>query len=175
MSDSPHDRLARYDRWVIRLLWLGVFVAALAFVMEVAAAQATPTPTPGNVSEVAGYYNDSDTSVGNTSWLANRSDPTLQNVSYWAVVSGGWIIGDGSGAPGGIGLAGPLVLGVTLGGALLLGPISRARVGPVAGAVLVVTLLFGVTSAALAPVWLVPIGLFVLGLVASAVVISILR
>jgi hypothetical protein len=147
--------------------------AALAVGLMVGAAPAAgqPTPTPeGNISDTAPYYADDNASVANESWLGNRTDPTLQNVTYWTVRIGPWLIGDGSQAPGGVGLAGSLILGLAVGGALL-GPVSRANVGPVAGGVLAVTLVFGLTAAALAPAWLLPVGLFVVGLVLTVVIV----
>lgn len=172
MSEPTHERLKRYDRWVVGALWVAVAIGLLAFLTDVASAQATPTPTV-NASDVAPYYADA-TATPDNSTLANRSDPTLENVSFWAVQSGGWIFGTGSLAPGGVGLAGPLLIGVTAGGALL-GPIGAERVGPVAGGVLAMSVLFGLGAATITPAWVPAMGLFLLGLLVTVVVLRTLR
>lgn len=154
---------------LIGLLTTAAIVIGLVMGADQVAGQATPTPE-GNISDTAPYYADDNASVANESWLGNRTDPTLQNVTYWTVRIGPWVIGDGAQAPGGVGLAGSLILGLAVGGALL-GPVSRANVGPVAGGVLAVTLVFGLTAAALAPAWLLPVGLFVVGLVLTVVIV----
>lgn len=177
MSDDTSPALEPAEGWVRWLCKLAVLLGAIALLattlepavlVEPAAAQATPTPD-GNISDTAPYYSDDNASVENDSWSANRTDPTLANVTYWVVTGGGWIVGTGDVAPGGAGLTGSLVLGLVVGG-VLLGPVSRERVGPVAGGVLLVTALFGISAAALAPSWLWAVVLFIVGLLFTVVI-----
>ena len=140
----------------------------------------TPTPTPTNtpignengttesVDEKAPYYDGANTEVQNESWMQGRDRATLENVLHLASRFGTFVVGGGESAQGGIGSAGPLLVGTVLLGAMI-GASVRSGVGSVGGGVLSIAGIVGLQAIDVAPSWLYPVVLFGLGIVLSSV------
>lgn len=157
--------------------WLHILAGAVlvsAFAVATLGFGVTPgvaannTTTAANLSDVAPYYANQSTAVNNASWMANHSDPTLQNATFHLVRFVSFVIGTGDPAPGGVGLTGPLMLTLTLMGAFL-GTLVNTRTGMVGGGVLAVMAIAAFSTVGMAPSWLYVVLLFVLGLILSAV------
>lgn len=158
---------------VVLGLWAGPGVAAGNTQTPTATPTAAPsTPTPA-LDDVAPYYAENDTTIDNESYFEGRENATLENTTGMLVRVGPIVFGSGP-AQGGVGDAGILLTGLFVGG-IALGTVFGSGVGVVGGAVLGVTTIGGLASAAVLPTWFWPITLFGLGTVLSIVVIRSIR
>lgn len=127
-----------------------------------------------NISDVAGYYNETNTSVANESWMDGRSTWSFDNgVNYLTRIST-FLIGSGHAAAGGAGSAGALVTGIAVIGAFG-GMMVGSGVGAVAGGVLGVATTIGVIEIGLAPSWLYAVVLFLIGGIATTAFVRSVR
>jgi hypothetical protein len=179
VTDSNPTPRRRVMAAVIAIALLANVVGVAALLAAPAAGQAgntptaSPTATPtASLDEKAPYYNNETASVDNETWLEGRREPTLANVTHLLTRVGGFVIGDAP-AQGG-GYAGPMITAIVLGGAIM-GAVAGTGVGIVGGGVLLVTGFFGLVSLAVAPVWLYPVAIFVVGGIVSMIVLRSLR
>lgn len=151
------------------------FVALLAAVLVVGifGTSATLATTGNNTSAKAPYYENQSTDVANESWTADHEDPTLANFTHYLTRVGGFVIGDGGQAQGG-GSANGIIVGLVF-MAAFVGVAVGTGVGSVAGAVLATIGIGGLVTAAVAPAWIYPVLLFVLGGLLSLVAIRLWR
>jgi hypothetical protein len=159
---SDHDDGPRLPPRVITCAGLLAIVVAMVAVIGVGATGAAAAQQNGtNNSTLDPYYGNASEDVGNESWMEgnqNGSDPSA--IFTFVGRAGSYVIGgDGTGS-------GPMLTGMLLLGAML-GLVVGVPVGMVGGAVLAVLALFGVVGVGLAPVWLLPVAMFGVGLLAS--------
>jgi hypothetical protein len=178
MNDTDPE-VAR--RRLYSLLCVGLLLNAFlgGFVMAANAGQAGPaslqTATAANtadVDEVAPYYADNTTQLDNESWFEGNENATLDSFVTMLTRLGTFVIGDTPAQNGGPG--GAIVVGLVLAAAMGSTMVKNGP-GPVGGVVLGLVGLAGVTAVGLAPVWLLPVVLFVLGLILTSVVVRVLR
>jgi hypothetical protein len=173
MTDSNPTPRRRVMAAVIAIALLANVVGVAALLAAPAAGQAGNTPTASpSLDEKAPYYSNDTADVDNETWLEGRREPTLANVTHLLTRVGGFVIGDAP-AQGG-GYAGPMITAIVLGGAIM-GAVAGTGVGIVGGGVLLVTGFFGLVSLAVAPVWLYPVAIFVVGGIVSMIVLRSLR
>lgn len=116
--------------------------------------------TVGTVYAVTPIYNSSNTSVSNSSWMAGRTDPTIDNVSTFITRVGTFVIGDSSSDSG----AGPLIVGLLV-GMSIIGYMGTSRSGIVAGGTVGVIAAATLTKVSLAPGWIFGVVIMLTGLV----------
>lgn len=163
--------IRRRQRQAAVLAAVAVVAALFAGVVSPVAAQ-TATPTNSSVDDKAPYYADNTTQLDNESWFAGNENATLDSFITMLTRLGTFVIGDTPAQNGGPG--GAIVVGLVLAGAMG-STMVRNGPGPVGGAVLGLVGLAGVTAVGLAPAWLLPVVLFVLGLILTSVVVRVLR
>ncbi|QLD84606.1 hypothetical protein HWV23_02685 [Natronomonas halophila] len=159
----------RVHALVIAMLLVVGGIGSIAFA-GVASAQTNETATE-SLDEKAPYYADNTTQVDNESWMAGNENATLESFVTMLSRLGTFVIGEppDDNGPGGAIIVGLIVAG-TIGSTFI-----RAGPGPVGGAVIGLVALAGVTAVGLAPVWLMGVSLFGLGLVLTSVIIGVLR
>lgn len=116
----------------------------------------------------ADYYENTSTSVNNSSWTAGRGDATLNNTIHYLTRVGTFVIGTDSGGLGAL-LTGLVVFGGVLSAS------SGKRLGIVGGAVAGVATIFALQASGLAPVWLYALGLGALGVVVAVILLRASR
>jgi len=125
------------------------------------------------INGTAPYYNNSSTATpAPDPWFAGTDGNTLAGIGRMATLTLSFIIGPGQQIPGGGGNAGPIIGGIVVAGAFL-GGVAGTRLGAPAGAVVMVTTVFGLISVGLAPVWLKIVLLALVGLVATAAILRV--
>lgn len=129
---------------IVSLLFLAIGVAT-----GVAAGQLDNT--------TGSYYNDSDADIDNESWMANRSDPTLENSTHFFSRIAGVTIGANGRA------AGTLLIGLLSFGAVA-SIMGTSDVGIVAGGSTAILVVAALTTAGFAPSWMYALVLFAVGL-----------
>jgi len=121
------------------------------------------------------YYGDNNTSeVDNETWLSGTTDGSLPNILNLLTRLGPFVIGSGVTAQGGVGSASALLTGLLV-GATMTAAGFRAGIGSVAGAVVVVAATWTFASVAIGPTWAYPVVLFVIGAIASSVILRAVR
>lgn len=167
MTQNTHHRriaLVAVVSLVLGLLWAGGFGTATV---------AAQTNNTTNISEVAPYYENHTDTPNLESWTAGATEPSVATLAHWLSRIPTFVLGDGGTAQGGGPMAGLLFSVILIGGVAAVG--SSASVGSVGGAVLGTVGILGLVAAGFVPVWLKVILLFVLGAVASIVIIDIWR
>lgn len=172
MTRPNHDR-GQFTLPIAMYVAMLIVAVGLAMTLGAGGASGQATPTE-NVSEKAPYYNGTTPDVNNESWMAGREDPSLDNVTHFVTRLGPFVIGSGTTAQGGVGMAGPMVLGLVVAGLLLAGG-ANPRVGVVGGAVLFMGSVGALATVGLFPSWLYAVALFSIGLVSATVLIRALR
>lgn len=161
-------------RTALSAVALVITISLLAVVASPAVAQQNNTTNNStNVSSYAPYYANESTDVNNESWMSGRENATLDNVVHMATRLGPFVIGDTT-APGDVGSAGMLVLGLVIGGTLL-GTMAGANVGSVGGSTLAFIVAAGLVGTGLAPAWMWAVLLMGLGLIGTAVFLRAVR
>lgn len=174
-TELPWPRPRRVLAALAALTCLALVAAGGPGVDPVAGATPTATPTPTeSVGEKAPFYENATADPNNESWMAGHENPSLTNVTHYVTRLGGFVIGSGVEAQGGVGMAGPMLLGLVVAGALLSAGASP-RVGVVGGSVLFVASVAVLATTGLLPTWLYAIALFAIGLVAATVLIRLVR
>ena len=121
------------------------------------------------------YYGDnSTTEVNNETWLSGVTDGSLPDILDLLTRMGPFVIGSGVSAQGGVGSAGALLTGLLVGG-VLAATGFRAGVGSVGGAVVIVAGTWVFTAVTIGPTWAYPVVLFVVGVIASSVLLRAVR
>ena len=121
------------------------------------------------------YYTENSTSdIENESWLSGVTDGDLPDILNLLTRIGPYIIGSGFSAQGGVGSARALITGLLVGG-VMAGAGFRAGIGSVAGAVVAVVATWAFVSVDLGPTWAYPVVLFIVGVIASSVVLRAVR
>jgi hypothetical protein len=156
---------------VLNVLGLGAILATPTAAQAGNTPTSTGTPTP-DLGEQAPYYEDETAEVDNRSWTYGHRAPTLANVTHYLTRVGTFIVGNEP-AQGG-GYAGPLILMLVFGGGIL-GSIAGTGVGPIGGAVLLVTGSAGLVGINLAPVWLYPVVIIIVGGIATMITLRAIR
>lgn len=170
MSHESESDRRPFARIALALLLAALLAAVLVNGLGVAAAQSNDT----NVSDNAPYYENESSEVNNESWFDGRENATLDNTVNFLTRIGGYVVGPGDTAQGGVGRTGPLILALVALGAVVSVGVGNG-LGPVAGGVLGVTAIGGLTAAAVVPAWLYPVLLFVVGGVVSIIAIRSLK
>jgi hypothetical protein len=124
------------------------------------------------INGTAPYYNNSTSTPAPGPWFAGTDGNTLAGLGRMATRTLSFIIGPGGQIPGGGGTAGPIITGIVVAGAFL-GGIAGTRLGAPAGAVVMVTTVFGLISVGLAPVWLKIVLLTLVGLAVTAAILRV--
>lgn len=165
---SEHTQLDRLVFWA-KLLSLGAGVAILFMVILAGISAAQPTPTPDNVTQKAGYYNDSTGPEGvqNESWMEGRRDATLANTTAFSVRLVGFVVGNGNAAAAFV--TSLIMIGV------YLGIVQGTSLGSVGASTVSVVALTGLVSIGFAPMWLYALVLMGLGVVATVVIVRALQ
>lgn len=110
---------------------------------------------------------ENNTSVDNSTWMHNATDVTLSNVTKFVGRTSSYVIGSNPGDPA----ANAAFSGIVIGG-LVIGILGRSRAGVVAGAVAGVSTLAVLSeSTGLAPSWMYPAALLLIGVLGAAVYI----
>jgi len=165
-GQDPTERRETEDRFGRLLVVLAVLLVALQVAPVViggAAAQETTQNNSSNLTATAPYYANQSADANSTGWFAGREDPTLDNITGMAVRSGPALIGSGRTLPGGVGYAGPILIGLVVSG-VLLGSVWTSAIGIEGGAVVALTAAYGLVSAGLAPAWTKIVVLILLGI-----------
>jgi hypothetical protein len=180
VSNQPHDNVTLEASTpttaavrlramlLVAILLVGVFGAVVSLTGVVGAQSNTATES---IDEKAPYYSENTSQVNNESWLAGHENASLDAFVTMLTRVGTFVVGEPpeSNGPGGAIVVGLIVAG-TIGSTFV-----RQGPGPVGGAVLGLVGLAGVTAVGLAPVWLMTVSLFVLGLILTSVIIRVLR
>lgn len=184
MNKIDKDRLRKAARFVggvvaaaivllaVSIIFVSLTGAHTGAVGVVSAANNTST-TNQSIQDKAPYYRNQSTTVDSESWMAGRNNATLDNVIHYATRIGTFVIGNQQMA-GGVGYAGPLVLGLVILG-VFMGALAGTRPGSVGGGVLAIIIAGGLVDAGLAPQWMFAIVLFALGAVGTSVYLRSVR
>lgn len=136
----------RYWLDIAVVLLIGLAVTSLVGVVLAGGAAAQ-----SNNSTVEPLYNNTTVSViGNDTWMENRSEATIGNVSSYVVDIGPFAIGTGAGQSEGI--EGSLLTGFLVFGAVM-SVVGRSRPGIVAGGVIAAVTVATLVEVSLAPMW----------------------
>lgn len=167
-QNSP-DRRESEDRVgrllvVLAVLLLGVTMLAPSLVGGAAAAQEVNNSS--NMTETAPYYANQSAPDSASGWFVGLKKPTLDNITGMAVRAGPALVGTGQTLPGGVGYAGPILIGIVVAG-ILLGSVWTSSIGIEGGAVVALTAAYGLVSAGLAPAWTKIVVLMLLGIVVA--------
>lgn len=148
-------------------------LAALALVGAVATvvlatvlAGPATAATPPNTSP---YYNNTNHSVNNETWLGNSSEPTLDSVVHLLTRIGTFVIAGGESGAVGTVLTGILVF------AAVVGAVGPSQPGAVGGAVLGIATIAGLSVSGLVAPWVWGLVVLAVALVCVTVVIRLLR
>lgn len=121
----------------------------------------------GTVSAAGPGVYENNTTVDNSTWMHNATDVTLANVTKFVGRTSSYVIGTNPNDPA----ANAAFSAIVVGG-LVIGVLGRSRAGVVGGATAGVTTLAVLSeSAGLAPSWLYPAALLLIGLLGAAVYI----
>lgn len=165
-TDVP--RRLRVAFWLLVTLFVGVALIQVA--AGTAAAQTNNTTTPTNAT----YYENESAQVNDSAWFAGHRNVTLDSVVGMATRIGPYIIGTGQPIPGGVGYAGPIILGLVVAG-VFLGSVAGTEMGSPAGIVVALVTAYGLIEVGLAPAWTKVVVLMLLGTVAGVVAIRASR
>ncbi len=152
---------------------LVVTVALLAATSPVVADNETDTEN-ATLNDTAPYYNNSSSEIDEEAWFAGYENVTLDSMVGMAMRLGPFIIGTGPTIPGGVGYAGPIVLGLVV-SAVFLGTVAGTGMGSEAGSVVALVVAYGLIEVGLAPEWVKVVVLMLLGTVAAVVLIRAAR
>lgn len=124
------------------------------------------------INGTAPYYNNSTSTPNPEPWFGDSAGNTLPGLGRMATRTLSFLIGPGQQIPGGGGFAGPIIGGIVVAGAFL-GGIAGTRLGAPAGAVVMVTAVFGLIAVGLAPVWLKIVLIALVGLAVAAALLRV--
>lgn len=152
------------------------WVLVTAGLVEPAAAQANNSTCVNatNVTDCNGYYANVTPTVQNQTWMEGHQDPTLHNTTGFLTRIGTFIIGSGPSAPGAQGATGSLVMGLVVFGSIVYAS-SGSRTGFVGGGVIAITVIVGLYSANLAPLWVYAVALMLIALVGAIAIKRVFR
>lgn len=123
-------------------------------------------------SDIAPYYENQSADVQNETYMEDRKNATLDNVTHFITRIGTFVIGSGQ-AQGGVGPISSWIIAL-LGFGVFLAAIVGTDVGPVGGATLGLAAAAGLAGAAIAPIWIYGLGVFVVGIVVATAFIRAL-
>jgi len=151
---------------VVLLVWTSPLVAA--------ANNSTYANNSSNLSKDAPYYVNSSRPTNGSAWFAGHREPSMDNITGMAARVVPRLIGFGNQLPGGVGYAGPVVLGLVVTG-IFAGAVKGVGMSMPSSAVVSLVGAYGLIDVGLAPPWLKIVILMLLGVVASIVVLRISR
>lgn len=153
-----------FRRAAVMLALVVIVVATAAIAVSVATATpAAAQTTTTNVSDVAPYYANESTAVGNESWYDGTGNATLDSMGRMATRFTSYFLGYGVMAPDNAGFEGILITGIVM-IAMFLGAVAMLPVGSVGGGVLAIIIGYSMTEMGFAPGWFRVVLLFAVGM-----------
>lgn len=163
MDDLDPERRQQIRTFALTTALVAVVLASSAILLGTGASLTDPVQ---GAETVEPYYENETASDGPESGWFGSGDATLDTIVDMFVRAPSYIIGTGDLDPSGTGYTGVLLTGVVMAVAAI-GAIAGVGIGPVGGAVVALTVGFGLARAGLAPPWVRVLMLFGLGTMAA--------
>jgi hypothetical protein len=176
-AGEPPDTRGRDRRALLlvgtaAVLLVGAAVA-LGVAAEPAAAQANNS-TNSTISDRAGYYNETNVSATGDSWWADLDPAAPLETTVALGQRFPSFVGVGAQDPSGTGFQGALLTALIMVG-FGVGAVARTRIGEVGGTILSLVIGYALTDFGLAPVWLKPLLVLPIALLAAIAVIRAIQ
>jgi len=165
MSDDTDTREGRQALLIVgaaALVLIGAAVA-LGVAAEPASAQANNNTT---ISDQAGYYNETNVTGTGDSWWADLDPAAPLETTVALGQRFPSFVGVGAQDPSGTGFQGALLTALIMIG-FGVGAVARTRIGEVGGTVLSLVIGYALTDFGLAPVWVKPLLVLPIALIAA--------